>query len=228
MTQPFEMPTDTKQPSDSGRAKLIEGFFDGIRDRMRDRRESRGKSESTPPTPSGMLENEGSIASITKPKGFNNKSEDSDFGRFVSFSDGKSKVCYWKREDYSPTPDSAKKLEAVLKKGPHTILSKDPKNPDVTIAAEDELDPVYDCLMPGRWSKGGPFDVNNISVQNINGKNVLSVDVQFQDGKKRSVMIFSPDAKNNTLEHIWSEAGTKADVDKLNKTIVSSIKWKAK
>jgi hypothetical protein len=187
----------THAGDDNVRRRLLDSFMEGAKSRHLG------------------FENEGGIASISKPARFNKTNTDNDFGRYVEQTDGKSKICYWKRDDYSPQPQSAKKMADILNKGPHAIK-------------EGDMDPVYDCLQPGRWSNGGPFDVNRARVEKVNGKNVLAVDVDFQSGKKTTVYIFNPDAAGKTLEHLWVEAPNKVQAANLNKSVLSSIKWKVK
>jgi hypothetical protein len=212
---------------EKGRQNLLEDWLYGMKERAQDRRDRRARGNDKVPAAENIFQNEGGIESLAKPRGFDKKTEDNDFGKYIEYSDGKSKVCYWKREDYQPSADSAKKMQELLKKGPHSIMARDPRNPHVEIAAsQDEVDAAYDCLNPGRWSKGGPFEVNSIAVKTVNGKNVLSVDVEFQNGKRSTVTIFNPDANSNTLEHVWVESNKNADAAKLNATVLAGLKWK--
>lgn len=190
-----------KEDEHRTRRRLLEGLFD--------RRERRSQSQKE----SNMFENEGGIESIKKPNGFGASKTDDEFGHYVESSNGKAKICYWKRNDYSPEADSAKRINEILKKGAHAI-------------SDDERDAVYDCLMPGRWSKGAPFDVGAMSVKQIGGKNVLSIDVDFQSGKRTTLIVFNPDATNKTLEHLWVESNSKTERERVEKVVLSGIKWK--
>lgn len=219
---PAEYMAQAERKASSG---LLDHLLKGAEDRREKRRDAR---ETRPNQLAGAggdkLQNEGGVASLELPKGFKKKTEDNDFGKYIEYGSGKTKVCYWKRDDYQPSEESAKQLKDILKKPPHVVFSVDPKNPDISVQEDKEIDAVYDCLNPGRWSGQGPFDIHSITTKNVNGKSVIQVDMTLQNGKVGVLNVFDANAKDGTLEHVWIE-GPKNEVDKLKKPVFDGLSW---
>lgn len=166
------------------------------------------------------LEKEGNVESLKLPNGFSKGSSDKseNFHQFNSGANKDTKVCYWKRQDFSADDEDTQLIDDVLKKPAHTL-------------SEQETLDVMPMMAPGRpWGTGNYKDLA-LSTQDIDGRRVLVADFKMNDLDKRvHLIIANQDSGKHQIENIWVEGPSK-DFDSNNKAVLDSfkqIKWSDK
>lgn len=174
-----------------------------------------------------MLKNLAGIASIELPPGFEKASEDCDFGHFVEFRHNDSRICYWQKDNYFAPEETALAVEQSLKKRPHSIFKRDPRDPMEVQADDMEYFPVAEALLqPGRILPPYGFDIRSLRTQQINGKKVFRADFE---GERffSSIVIWDANHESGTLRHLWVEGAPESE-DILQKEFQKaclSIEW---
>lgn len=175
-----------------------------------------------------MLKDLAGIACISLPPGFEKTSEDCDFGHFVEFSqtDG-SRICYWQKDNYFASEETAHTLQQALKRKPHFLLKRDKKDPmDVKTDETEYFSAAEALLQPGRVLPPTAFDISALKTQSINGKTVFRAD--FDAGNRFcSVLIWDADHEAGILRHLWIDGDmkSKTTLEKEFESAAATIEW---
>jgi hypothetical protein len=174
-----------------------------------------------------MLKDLAGIASVQLPGGFEKADEDCDFGHFIEFRHGQSRICYWQKDNFFASDESAQKLQECMKRRPHYIYRRDARNPMDPKVVEDEYFAAADALLqPGRVLPPIGFDLRNLRTQQLNGKTVFRAEF---DGPRHfsSILMWDPTPESGILRHLWVDGPAKLEkeVQKDFEDIVSTIEW---
>lgn len=144
------------------------------------------------------------IASIELPDGFEKTAEDRDFGHFIELSRGdRARICYWEKDNFFATPETAERLTQSLNRKPHSIFKRDLKDPDNIVADDNEYFAAAEALLqPGRVLPPYGFDIIAMKTQQLKGKRAFRV--EFDAGKTfTSILMWDANPENGTLHHLW-------------------------
>lgn len=166
------------------------------------------------------LEKEGNVESLKLPGNFVSTSvnKKDHFFQFASSDMNQTRVCYWRRSDFSADHEDTESINQVMKQPPHTL-------------DEQEILDVMPMLAPGRPWGNGDYKELSLRSEDIGGRRVLVANFTFPEKDKQiHLIIANPDNDTHHIENIWLE-GTKKDFEKNNKSILDAlhqIKWIAR
>ena len=205
------------------RGGLIEEWIRNARERREDRRQQRQerRNEGRRPRDNGgvtakdeelTLKNEGGLKEFKLPSGFT-RAKDVEASqlnynekRIVFECKGSTgtRVCYSKDEGWTASQHTQDALKKLLAKPAHKLT-------------DAETDDIAEAIPKPPFGTRGPFTVAGLSTKEVNGTNVLVMEISNDNTDRRVYGIFfnpkypqmdqdSKTAKAGTLESIWFEA----------------------